>query len=160
LELDTDCALSFIPAPSTTPGAAVEKRMTLEKRQANCPPPATEYFTLTSTNVITSTEIITETTTKTEEEEGFSCPPLTVTNFNGDVWELDEECSISVSLASPFTSPTGSASTKSTTSAKSGGTIPGITTATQLSGTHASYQRPGLIMELVIGTIISIMIIV
>ena len=118
LEIDTDCALSYNPPPtstSTSPTASITAREAmLQARQSgvgSCSSYVTntEFLTVTAAAVTTST--IEQVITTTQSSDEFSCPTLAVTNSAGDVLNIDASCELSFSPAS--TSPSASTSTTS-----------------------------------------------
>ena len=103
LELGDDCSLTYIspsstpaPAPAPAQKTSSTSSLLLNGRQVSCTP----YETVTSTQVITRvvTTVFTRTVTEVEEEEEpFTCPPVTVTNSAGAELILDESCGLEYS---------------------------------------------------------------
>lgn len=112
LELGDDCDLTFEPgddpppsSSSKAPHAALKKKKNKNKRARDCPPTRTTrtvFKTVSQTNVRTATTTVTKSESALPE---FSCPPMTVTNDNGDELTMDEECALGFSPGD--TTPTG-----------------------------------------------------
>lgn len=93
LELGDDCLLTFNPATEalkTSSLVATTETGSLQRRAAfeNCLYTSTSVVTST-VNTITTTSA---TITRAAASEGFSCPPMSVTNSIGDELSLDEQC--------------------------------------------------------------------
>ena len=125
LQLGTDCTLTLYPPPtdisttssSTGAGApSVKPRATADG--PNCLITSTSIVGYTIQTVTTTIMTVTE----TETPEGFSCPPMTVTNALGDELSLDQECQLEYSPGSLTPSSTSSASGAGAATSSGGGT--------------------------------------
>ncbi|KAH7129960.1 hypothetical protein B0J13DRAFT_627098 [Dactylonectria estremocensis] len=116
LVLGEDCGLTYEPPSTTTSSSDGSQR--LQARQASCrAAPATRTTTKYVTEGFTESSTTTLTITEVPTELGFSCPPMEATNDVGDVLALDEDCSLSLSLAEPTTT----SEVQSTVTVQSGG---------------------------------------
>jgi uncharacterized membrane protein YgcG len=161
LELGDNCLLTFSPSAAASSSSSssssgpsaravpaegipdIQPRATTAAEDAAC------LYTSTSISTYTVRAISTVTRTVTSEEpdESFSCPPMTVTNTNGDELSLNEECSLEFSANTDSATATGG----------SGGSSGGGSSGGGSSGGNPSWGSSNAVPRVLMGTALLIL---